>query len=49
MVELADVVPAGILEGFGVHVAPVNPAGKEQAMVTADGRAEFNGVVTRFI
>jgi hypothetical protein len=45
----AAAVPAGIVAGFGVHVAPVSPIGKEHAMVAAEGSTAPDGVVAKFI
>jgi hypothetical protein len=49
MIVLGDVVPCGIVEGLGVHVAPGSPVGKEQAMLTSAGSAAPEGVRFKFI
>jgi hypothetical protein len=49
MVELADMVFAGMDEGFAEHVAPVSDCGVVQATVSADGNGEFAGVVVKSI
>jgi len=49
MIELADVLPCGIVAGLGVHVAPVSAIGKEQVMLTSAGSIAPDGVRFRFI
>jgi hypothetical protein len=44
MVVLGEVVPAGIVVGFAVQVAPVSDCGTMQPTVSADGRGAFAGV-----
>ena len=49
MVELADMVFAGMEDGFAEHVAPVSDCGTVQVTVSADGNGEFAGVVVKSI
>ena len=48
-VVLGDAVPAGIVVGFAVQVAPVSDCGTMQPTVSADGSAAFAGVGMKLI